>query len=80
MMLLHYGKLVKCSWTKNLCGLELKSKCICFRFRYESNHLPDISKEEEELPPVKSLLQVLYTFPFTLKYQHGAKTLHRLEQ
>jgi hypothetical protein len=51
-----------------------------FRFRYESNHLLDISKEEGELPTVKSLLQVLYTFPFTLKYQHGAKTLHRLEQ
>ncbi|CAB1324248.1 unnamed protein product [Coregonus sp. 'balchen'] len=27
------------------------------QFRYESNHMLDISKEEEELPPVKSLLQ-----------------------
>ena len=33
------------------------------RFRYESNHLQDISGEEDtELPPVKTLLQVLLTY------------------
>lgn len=36
--------------------------CVCYRFRYESNHLLDMSADEDnDLPSVKTLLQVLNT-------------------
>lgn len=36
--------------------------CVCCRFRYESNHLLDMSADEDnDLPSVKTLLQVLNT-------------------
>ncbi|XP_064791486.1 HAUS augmin-like complex subunit 5 isoform X2 [Oncorhynchus masou masou] len=40
-----------------LASLGMVRDVAALRFRYESNHLLDISKEEEELPTVKSLLQ-----------------------
>ncbi|XP_029606901.1 HAUS augmin-like complex subunit 5 isoform X5 [Salmo trutta] len=42
---------------EKLASLDVARDVAALRFRYESNHLLDISKEEEELPPVKSLLQ-----------------------
>uniref|UniRef100_A0A8C8G7F4 HAUS augmin-like complex subunit 5 n=1 Tax=Oncorhynchus tshawytscha TaxID=74940 RepID=A0A8C8G7F4_ONCTS len=42
---------------EKLASLDVAHDVAALRFRYESNHLLDISKEEEELPPVKSLLQ-----------------------
>nr|XP_046156014.1 HAUS augmin-like complex subunit 5 isoform X1 [Oncorhynchus gorbuscha] len=40
-----------------LASLGMARDVAALRFRYESNHLLDISKEEGELPTVKSLLQ-----------------------
>uniref|UniRef100_A0A8C7GQ56 HAUS augmin-like complex subunit 5 n=1 Tax=Oncorhynchus kisutch TaxID=8019 RepID=A0A8C7GQ56_ONCKI len=40
-----------------LASLGMARDVAALRFRYESNHLLEISKEEEELPTVKSLLQ-----------------------
>uniref|UniRef100_A0A8C7RDN6 HAUS augmin-like complex subunit 5 n=1 Tax=Oncorhynchus mykiss TaxID=8022 RepID=A0A8C7RDN6_ONCMY len=42
---------------ERLASLGMARDVAALRFRYESNHLLDISKEEEELPTVKSLLQ-----------------------
>uniref|UniRef100_A0A8C7FHR4 HAUS augmin-like complex, subunit 5 n=1 Tax=Oncorhynchus kisutch TaxID=8019 RepID=A0A8C7FHR4_ONCKI len=42
---------------EKLASLDVAHDVAALRFRYESNHLLDISKEEEELPPVKTLLQ-----------------------
>lgn len=40
---------------------KISDLCAHCRFRYESNHLLDMSAEEDnELPPVKTLLEVLY--------------------
>ena len=42
-------------------SVSISLACHC-RFRYEGNHLHDMSAEEDnELPPVKTLLQVLNT-------------------
>lgn len=50
--------------------------CVHCRFRYESNHLLDMSAEEDnELPPVRTLLQVLNTHShFHLKLQYKKRT------
>ncbi|XP_041704865.2 HAUS augmin-like complex subunit 5 [Coregonus clupeaformis] len=42
---------------EKLASLDVARDVAALRFHYESNHLLDIWKEEEELPPVKSLLQ-----------------------
>lgn len=41
--------------------MRILSLSFSHRFRFESDHLLDLSAEEEkELPPVKTLLQVLH--------------------
>ncbi|XP_071777918.2 HAUS augmin-like complex subunit 5 [Centroberyx gerrardi] len=42
---------------EKLASLDVTRDVTALRFRYESNHLLDISREEDELPPVKNLLQ-----------------------
>ncbi|XP_036410376.1 HAUS augmin-like complex subunit 5 [Megalops cyprinoides] len=42
---------------ERLSSLDVEREVAALRFRYESNHLEDISRKEEELPSVKSLLQ-----------------------
>lgn len=38
---------------------HFSSICVYYRFRYERDHLIDVSSEQEELTPVHSLLQVI---------------------
>ncbi|KAL1022453.1 hypothetical protein UPYG_G00027830 [Umbra pygmaea] len=45
---------------EKLSSLDVTRDVAALRFRYEGNHLLDISKQEEDLPPVKSLLQSVW--------------------
>ncbi|KAK0153932.1 HAUS augmin-like complex subunit 5 [Merluccius polli] len=46
---------------EKMASLDVTQDVSALRFRYESNHLLDISREEEaELPPVKHLLQAAW--------------------
>ncbi|XP_029285667.1 HAUS augmin-like complex subunit 5 [Cottoperca gobio] len=42
---------------EKLAALDVTRDVTALRFRYESNHLLDVSAEEDELPSVKSLLE-----------------------
>ncbi|KAJ8409421.1 hypothetical protein AAFF_G00228220 [Aldrovandia affinis] len=42
---------------EKLSALDVEREMAALRFRYENQHLQDVSREQEELPSVKSLLQ-----------------------
>ncbi|XP_064204598.1 HAUS augmin-like complex subunit 5 [Anguilla rostrata] len=55
--LLHQASRTQRALQEKISSLDVEQEMAALRFRYENKQLQDISREEEELPSVKSLLQ-----------------------